>query len=148
MRTILLEVLTIGFGLFSVVMLISYYLVVKRLNNVSYGFAQLYKDYVAIQDVLNSQAGSKSSLTEDDMHRENFIKFLSESRDWAFKYIEDVQTVIKKFIDEVQPQLDHYNKYGIVVEGMVPPHDFALKKISKEIDDLKKLLPEESDDRR
>lgn len=148
MRTILLEVLAIGFGLFSVIMVISYYLAVKRLNSVSYGFAQLYKDYVAMQDILNAQTASKPALTEDDLHRENFIKFLSESRDWAFTYIEDVQNVIKKFIDEVQPQLDYYNQYGTVVEGMVPPHDFALKKISKEIDDLKKLLPEESDDRR
>jgi hypothetical protein len=31
---------------------------------------------------------------------------------------------------------------------MVPPHDFALKKISKEFEDLKRLLPEETDDKR
>jgi hypothetical protein len=31
---------------------------------------------------------------------------------------------------------------------MAPPHDFALKQISKELDNLKKLLPEDIDDRR
>lgn len=95
--------------------------------------------------ILNSPKPDPKDLDTD---RENFIKFLSDSREWAFGYIEEVQSGLKKFIDEVQPQIDYYNKYGIVVEGMIPPHDFALKKISKEIEELKKLLPEESDNGR
>ena len=90
----------------------------------------------------------KNPISPDDIHKENFIKFLSDSRDWAYQYIEDVQGGIKKFMNEVEPQLDYYNKYGIVVDGMIPPHDFALKKISKEVEELKKFLPEEADDRR
>ena len=55
---------------------------------------------------------------------------------------------MSKFIEEVEPQLKYYNSYGAVVEGTAAPHDKALKKISKEFDELKKMLPEESDDRR
>lgn len=95
--------------------------------------------------VLEAQDVSTQDIDTD---RENFIKFLSDSREWAFEYIEQVQSGLKKFINEVEPQLEHYNKYGVAVEGMLPPHDFALKKISKEFEDLKKLLPEEIDDRR
>ena len=67
----------------------------------------------------------------------------------AFSYIENVQNGLKKFIDEVEPQIEYYDKYGVVVEGMIPAHDFALKKISTELKELKKLLPEDIlDDRR
>ena len=30
---------------------------------------------------------------------EGFLRFISESRDWAFKYIEDVQQAIKEYKD-------------------------------------------------
>ena len=143
-----MEFIVFSLSIFSLVMVFAYYRMAKRLRLVSSGFAQLYKDYISIQELMSVENTSNALLTDDDMHRENFIKFLSESRDWAFGYIEDVQSGLKKFIQEVEPQLEYYNKYGIVVDGMIPPHDFALKKISKEFDDLKKLLPEDSDDRR
>jgi hypothetical protein len=38
---------------------------------------------------------------DQDIHKENFIKFLSESRDWAYDYIEMSQTTIKEVIDEL-----------------------------------------------
>lgn len=37
----------------------------------------------------------KEALTQTD----GFVKFLSESRDWAFQYIEDVQVAIKSLQD-------------------------------------------------
>ena len=45
-------------------------------------------------------------------------------------------------------QLEYYNKYGSVIEGIIPSHDFTIKKISKEVEQLKKFLPESSNDRR
>jgi hypothetical protein len=36
-----------------------------------------------------------NKLEKDD----GFLKFISESRDWAFKYIEDVQQAIKEYKD-------------------------------------------------
>lgn len=97
------------------------------------------------QALMNLVLNTPDIPEEDvDVHKENFIKFLSESREWAFDYIEDFQETLQKFLDEVQPQLDYYNKYGVVVDGMIPPHDFALKKISREIENLKKFLPEEA----
>lgn len=143
-----MELLTFALGIFSTIMILSYYRMARKLKAVNYGFLQLYKDYVAIQDVIISERASGALETDQDIHKENFIKFLSDSRDWAFGYIENVQAGIKKFIDEVGPQIEYYNKYGVVVDGMIPPHDFALKKISKEVDELKKFLPEESNDRR
>ena len=126
--------------------MIAYIAVVKKLNTVSEGFAKLLIAYnVSLDDAENNKF---LSADDHDVHKENFIKFLSDSRDWAYEYIEDVQKALTKFVKEVEPQLEYYNKYGIVIDGMVPPHDFALKKISKEFDELKKLLPEDTSDRR
>jgi biopolymer transport protein ExbB/TolQ len=53
---------------------------------------QLFLDNQAIQD----QAENLAKLSDNDKAAINndFIKFLSESRDWAFQYIEDVQKAI------------------------------------------------------
>jgi len=128
----------------SVSFLIAYLSVSHKLNVINKGFAQLFVAYNTLRDIVEG----KPTKTEEDIHKENFIKFLSDSRDWAFDYIEDVQKGLSRFIKEVEPQLEYYNEYGVVIEGMVPPHDFALRKISKEFEELKKLLPEETDDRR
>jgi hypothetical protein len=132
-----LSILTLSF-------LISYVSVNKKLNSVSEGFAKLFIAHTALQDSINSVP----TKTEDDIHKENFIKFLSDSREWAYEYIENVQAGLNKFVLEVQPEIEYYNKYGMAVEGMLSPHDKALKKISKEFEELKKLLPEDTSDRR
>ena len=139
-----MEIALVILSVMSVSFLIAYLSVSHKLNVINKGFAQLFVAYNTLRDIVEG----KPTKTEEDIHKENFIKFLSDSRDWAFDYIEDVQKGLSKFIKEVEPQLEYYNQYGVVIEGMVPPHDFALKKISKEFEELKKLLPEETDDRR
>jgi len=74
---------------------------------------------------------------------DGFLKFVSDSRDWAYQYIEEVQSGLKLFIDEAGPQIEYYDKYGSAVDGMISPHDFALKKISGAYKELKKLLPDD-----
>lgn len=91
------------------------------------------------------QLTSNINKTDKDQSNEDFLKFVSDSRDWAYQYIEEVQSGLKLFIDEVGPQIDYYNKYGSAVDGMIAPHDFALKKISSEFEKLKTLLPEDYD---
>lgn len=139
-----MEIALVILSIMSVSFLIAYLSVSHKLNVINKGFAQLFVAYNTLRDITEE----KPTKTEEDIHKENFIKFLSDSRDWAFDYIEDVQKGLSKFINEVEPQLEYYNQFGVVIEGMVPPHDFALKKISKEFEELKKLLPEETDDRR
>ena len=53
---------------------------------------------IANQKFLNSVT---TDSVDQDMHKENFIKFLSESRDWAYEYIEMSQATIKEVIDEL-----------------------------------------------
>ena len=50
-------------------------------------------------------------MSDDTIHKENFIKFLSDSRDWAFEYIERSQKTIKEVSDELKVKgLDNYSE--------------------------------------
>jgi hypothetical protein len=144
MEEVYMDILLFSLSIASLFFISLYWNTRKRLIVLIDGFEKLY---IANQ-LLRSIAEEKPTKEEEDIHKENFIKFLSDSREWAYEYIENVQGGIKKFIKEVGPEIDYYNNYGSVVEGMISPHDKALKTISKEFEDLKKLLPEETSDRR
>jgi len=98
-----------------------------------------------LEALLLQQLTRNTNKTDKDQSNEDFLKFVSDSRDWAYQYIEEVQAGLSSFINEVGPQIDYYNEYGSSVEGMLAPHDFALKKISSEFEKLKTLLPEDYD---
>ena len=136
-------------GALALSFVIAYIYSVIKIKRMSQAFAKLFVAQATLEEFLSNRDNSKGiQRSDEDIHKENFIKFLSDSRDWAYEYIEEVQKGLDKFIKEVEPQLEYYNKYGIVVDGMIPPHDKALKKISLEFEQLKKLLPEEPSDRR
>lgn len=93
---------------------------------------------VKVQDIFNS---TKQEESQSEVHKENFIKFLSDSRDWAYSYIEDVQNSLTKFVNEVEPEIAYFDEYGLV--GDAYPHYHSMKKISQAYKDLKALLPDE-----
>ncbi len=70
---------------------------------------------------------------------DGFIKFISESRDLAFSYIEQAQKGISKFVKNTEPEIEYFNKFGAISQGQ-PLHD-SMVKISAEYEELKKLLP-------
>jgi hypothetical protein len=136
-----MEILSIILGVLAISFLTAYVRTLNKLTKVLKVFSEL-----AITHKLVIDSMDQSSSQDIDIHKENFIKFLSDSREWAYSYIEDVQVGLKSFIKEVEPSINYFNKYGVVTEGM--PHYKDMKKISEEFYKLKKLLPEEIDDRR
>lgn len=78
----------------------------------------------------------------NDQAREDFIKFISDSREWAFDYIEDVQQGLGKFVSEVDPYISHFDEFGDVLSTSRPDYE-TLKQISKSFKELKSLLPKE-----
>jgi hypothetical protein len=90
----------------------------------------------AVRDMVEL---SKKDDVDNNVHQENFIKFLSDSRDWAYSYIEDVQDGLTAFVDAVEPEIAYFDEYGLVGEAY--PHYHSMQKISKEYKELKKLLP-------
>ncbi len=89
-----------------------------------------------VEDIFNN---AKEEQSDSDVHQENFIKFLSDSRDWAYEYIESVQNGITQFVNEIEPEIAYFDEYGLV--GDAYPHYHSMKKISQEYKELKKLLP-------
>ena len=71
--------------------------------------------------------GKPVEKTDEDEAKEHFIKFLSDSRDAAFLYIENVQKGIYDYINTVEP-------YIFSLENDV---------LTKELDKIKKLLPDD-----
>jgi hypothetical protein len=68
---------------------------------------------------------------------DGFLKFISESRDLAFEYIEKVQESLVKFKSEVDPEIDYMLTYGQATGDSLSLK--AFKKIEKA---YKKLMNE------
>jgi alpha-L-fucosidase len=141
-----MEIALIVASLLAVSFSIAYFSVLKRLDAVSKAFAQMVALNSSMREAFELSLQSPITKEEQDIHKENFIKFLSDSRDWAFEYIEDVQLQLENFIRDIEPEIMYFDEYGVV--GDAYPHYHSMKKISSAYKDLKKLLPEEADDRR
>jgi predicted PurR-regulated permease PerM len=74
---------------------------------------------------------------------DGFLKFVSDSRDWAFQYIEEVQSALKEFDNEVAPEFEWAKTFGMVLGETT--HTIVLKKISEAYDKLKLVLPENTE---
>jgi hypothetical protein len=141
-----MRIAVIVLSLLSVSFAVAYLSVLKRLEAITKAFAHMVALNSTIQEAFEASLQSPVSKEDQDIHKENFIKFLSDSRDWAFEYIEDVQLQLENFIRDIEPEIMYFDEYGIV--GDAYPHYHSMKKISSAYKDLKKLLPEEVDDRR
>lgn len=97
--------------------------------------------YANIKSLIDDKT---ANINNNDVHQENFIKFLSDSREWAFEYIEEVQDGLATFIDAVDKDIEHFDQYGIVASSS--PHYEPLMRISKEYKVLKNLLPEDKEE--
>jgi hypothetical protein len=72
---------------------------------------------------------------------EGFLKFISESRDWAFKYIEDVQSSLGGFHSSVSESLEYlYNNRNTFSDDRSSD---AIAVIYEEYKKLKDMLPED-----
>ena len=71
---------------------------------------------------------------------DGFLKFVSESRDAAFQYIETVQSALKDFQKVIGKELNYFNTYGRAVDS---PHTAILDNIIVAYEELKKVMPEE-----
>jgi len=141
-----MRIMVIVLSLVSISFCVAYFSTLKRLNSISKAFAQMVVLNSTMQEAFETTLQSPINQEDQDIHKENFIKFLSDSRDWAFEYIEDVQKQLESFIRDIEPEIMYFDEYGLV--GDAYPHYHSMKKISKAYKDLKKMLPEDADDRR
>ena len=133
-----MKYIIITLGCFSLIStLISITLLIKFLRLKSI-IKHLSAAYSQIETIVSN---SKNNNSDNDVHQENFIKFLSESRDWAYGYIEEVQNGLKEFVDVVDSDLNYFDRFGEV--GSAYPHYDSMLKINNAYKKLKQLLPAE-----
>lgn len=137
-----MTMLEIIFLVLSISFFVSYVVTLRKLTIIKESASQL----VMISQVYKDLLDAKNPTSDEDLHKENFIKFLSDSRDWAFDYIDKVQKGLKEFIKIADKEFAYFDSYGILSQGY--PHYETMEKISAEYKKLKELLPEETDDRR
>ena len=74
---------------------------------------------------------------------DGFLKFISESRDLAFEYIEKVQESLVQFKSEVDPEIDYMLTYGTVTGDSLSLKAFnKIEKAYKKL--MKEALPQEN----
>jgi hypothetical protein len=114
-----------------------------------YQINKLKKDYKKIKsknilfEKYFNDLEEKKFTNKENIHQENFIKFLSESRDWAYEYIEDVQNGLESFVNAVDLDIKHFDTYGDTL-SMVRPDYLAMKNISTAYKKLQQFLPEKT----
>jgi len=119
---------------------VAYLTLAYNFNKLRNQYQKLFIDMLLLEKLINDVEESKIK-TDESVHKENFIKFLSDSRDWAYEYIESVQAGLTSFISETAPEINYFKEYGDTM-GMAPNY-YSMKKIAEEYEKLKTLLPVE-----
>jgi hypothetical protein len=120
----------------SLTTLLILFIKLKRLKNV---IKNLSAAYLKIQTLMSAQ-----TKLDNDAHQESFIKFLSDSRDSAFEYIEEFQSGLNKFVSDIEPEINYFREYGDLMA--MQPNYYSLKKITEAYEELKNLLPKEEEE--
>ena len=133
------NIIVIVLGTFLVSFAIAYVSVLQKLSKITQEFAKLYISHQSLQDFV--EKNNVEFKNDSDIHKENFIKFLSDSRDWAFGYIEDVQKGLDRFVESLDSEISNFDENSTISEGT--QYYDLIAKFSKEYKELKKLMPTE-----
>lgn len=130
---------------FSVVIVLFFMLIVKyvrvsiKLSQTTLELIKAHVDKTLISEKLSDI--NKAYEDKTDSTSEAFLKFVSDSRDWAYQYIDEVQASIDKFVTDVEPEILYFDTYGDLMAA--EPNYNSMKKISLSYKELKKLLPDD-----
>jgi hypothetical protein len=119
--------------------LVAYYIVTILMKNIEQSamIEQLKIDNSAYAKKFSELVEEKQKL--ELVQTDGFVSFVSKSRDWAFTYIEEVQSTLNKFVETVGPTMEYYDKFGRIDEN--PP----MNKIFDAYSELIKVLPESNE---
>jgi LPS O-antigen subunit length determinant protein (WzzB/FepE family) len=137
------DIFIIVFATLSICFAVSYLLVLRQSVKLKKDISRLFIENTLLQEYVDLTKSIKTKEDSDEsIHKENFIKFLSDSRDWAFSYIESVQKGLTKFVNDVDADVSHFDEYGEALSMSRPDYP-SMKNISKAYKELKTLLPED-----
>jgi hypothetical protein len=140
-RSMKYNIIIMALSTLSICFIVAYSLLLKKFVAIKSKATKLIFDNFTLEKVIELQ-NNEDLRSDQSVHKENFLKFISESRDWAFDYIEDVQKSILKFVEDVDSYIEYFDKYSDVISVERPDY-VAMKQISKSYKELKKVLPKE-----
>ena len=130
--------------------LIIFYMVlqnIKTKRKFSKAVETLFQLYIDknISDNLVKEKLEELSVEDKNnkISQDDFIVFLTQSRQWAFDYIEQTQAAIQEFKDSAGPSLDYFKEYGAV---MNLPTDQLFNQIMPAYDKLIDMLPKDNEE--
>ena len=110
--------LMIFFITLSISFAIAYVSVAAKLEKVNFAFIQLYLSNQTLESYVKKHNLNIEDSAEQ-IHKENFIKFLSESREWAFDYIETAQAVVREVADYLDNQDNDFDKAYETIQNAI-----------------------------
>jgi hypothetical protein len=119
---------------------IAYLTTLFRINKINKSFTKLLISHKSLQDFIDSN--NIEFKNESDIHKENFIKFLSDSRDWAYEYIENVQKSIDGIVEKTADTVKYHKDFSALE---IEPYATQITILADAIEELKNLLPEKID---
>ena len=129
----------------SLLLILSLYLAVAniRLRKSRIIVSAALMQSMADQELIEQEL--KSALVEIEQREientDGFVKFLSESREYAFNYIEDTQKKLVDFQKQVEPMFTWARSYGLVLGENA--HTKIVEDIYQEYLKLKTIIPDE-----
>jgi hypothetical protein len=117
---------------------LAYLLTLLKINKINKSFTKLLISHKSLQEFIDTN--NVEFKNESDIHKENFIKFLSDSRDWAYEYIEDVQKSIDSIIKKTSDTVKYHKDFGSLE---IEPYATQITILADAIEELKTLLPEQ-----
>lgn len=137
LNLIALSVLTLAVGF----LLISNFKAKSRNKRLSVSVAQLVLDKASL--LKHIEKVTEESQSNNIEQTEGFLKFVSQSRDWAFDYIEEVQAGLMEFSNKVDIDIKYILKYGTLIEH---PLQESINRIAEAYTELEKLMPQDKKD--
>ena len=116
----------------------AYLIALFKINKLNKSLTKLLISHRSLQEFIDSN--NVEFKSESDIHKENFIKFLSDSRDWAYEYIEDVQKSIDSIIEKTEDKVKYHKDFGSLE---IEPYATQITILVDAVEELKTLLPEQ-----
>ena len=128
-------------NMYNISMSIALTLSITVILSLSFYSIRLKKNKIMVENLLLESLNVIP--TESEIIKEDFLKFVSDSREWAYDYIEEVQKAILDFKTAVEKDIAHFDKFGIV--GSAYPHYDSMQRITAAYKELMTILPKEND---
>lgn len=127
------------FMLFIFIVIIIFSLVI---NNIRIRNKNTELIFMLTQSYIDIESIKKKILNnEDSVEKDHLINFLTESRELAHSYIEDIQDNLKLFVDDLEADIVFLKEFNVLSEQDIN-YKF-IKKVIDHYDKLKNMLPEE-----